>query len=72
MGMSDFTLLFTRFHHLFFDNDLWILNPMEDNLINVMQEDVFADAAVTLGSIWGGIAVILAALSIFFIRRKKR
>lgn len=72
MGMSDFTLLFTRFHHLFFDNDLWILNPMEDNLINVMQEAVFADAAMTLGIIWGIIAVILAVLSIIFIKKKRK
>ncbi|MBQ6389940.1 MAG: DUF1461 domain-containing protein [Mogibacterium sp.] len=63
MGMEDFTLLFTRFHHVFFDNDLWILDPRHDNLVNVMQESVFADAAIWIGSIWAASAVLLAVIS---------
>jgi len=70
LGMQDFTYLFTKFHHVFFDNDLWILDPRQDNLVNVMQEAVFADAAITIGSIWGCISLVLAALSVFFIRKK--
>ena len=70
LGMQDFTYLFTKFHHVFFDNDLWILDPRQDNLVNVMQEPVFADAAITIGSIWGCISLVLAALSVFIIRKK--
>lgn len=62
-GMSNFTLLFTKFHHVFFDNDLWILDPRVDNLVNVMQEAVFADAAITIGSIWACVSLVLAAVS---------
>lgn len=69
MGMSNFTDLFTRFHHVFFDNDLWILDPRVDNLVNVMQEAVFADAAIWIGSIWGFVSLILAALSAYILRR---
>lgn len=69
VGMNNFTYLFTKFHHVFFDNDLWILDPAEDNLVNVMQEAVFADAAVTIGIIWACVSAALAILSIFILRR---
>ena len=51
----------TEFHHIFFDNDLWILYPDKDNLINIMQEDVFFDAAGTIAGIWLGVCAVIAA-----------
>ena len=71
IGMHDFTYLFTKFHHVFFDNDLWILDPRQDNLVNVMQESVFSDAAVTIGSIWGICAAVLAVVSAVILRRDR-
>ena len=61
------------FHHIFFDNDLWILYPDKDNLINIMQEDVFSDAAMWIAGIWLAAAAVFAAASIFTVRisRKK-
>lgn len=70
-GMSNFTLLFTKFHHVFFDNDLWILDPRVDNLVNVMQESVFSDAAIWIGSIWAAVSLILAAVSAVILRKTK-
>ncbi|MBE6041220.1 MAG: DUF1461 domain-containing protein [Clostridiales bacterium] len=72
MGMQDFTLLFTRFHHVFFDNDLWILDPAVDNLVNVMQESVFSDAAIDIGLISAGVAAILTVISIVVLRKRKQ
>ena len=72
IGMRDFTYLFTEFHHVFFDNDLWILDPRYDNLVNVMQEAVFADAAVTIGCIWASCAGIITIVSILYLRRTRR
>lgn len=69
VGMTNFTFLFTKFHHVFFDNDLWILDPRVDNLVNVMQEAVFADAAVTIGCIWACASAALAALSVVVLRK---
>ena len=69
IGMNNFTYLFTKFHHVFFDNDLWILNPKVDNLVNVMQEAVFADAAVTIGCIWAAVSAVLASISAVVLRR---
>ena len=68
--MSDFTLLFTKFHHVFFDNDLWILDPREDNLVNVMQESVFADAAVTIGSIWASVSAVIAGVYVYILKKQ--
>ena len=64
----DFTHVFTVFHHIFFDNDLWILYPDKDNLINIMQEDVFSDAAMWIAGIWLAAAAVFAAASIFTVR----
>ena len=70
LGMNDFTYLFTKFHHVFFDNDLWILDPRVDNLVNVMQESVFADAAIWIGSIWAAVAAALAGVSASVLHKR--
>ena len=38
---SDFTKYFVIFHQIFFDNDLWILDPATDLLINIVPEPFF-------------------------------
>lgn len=40
-GLSDFTTLWESFHHLFFRNELWLLNPRTDLMINMFPEDFF-------------------------------
>lgn len=67
----DFTQVFTVFHHIFFDNDLWILYPDKDNLINIMQEDVFSDAAMWIAGIWLAAAAVVAAVSAFVLKKDK-
>ena len=68
----DFTQVFTVFHHIFFDNDLWILYPDKDQLINIMQEDVFADAAMWIAGIWLAAALAFAAISAYVIRKNSK
>lgn len=68
----DFTQVFTVFHHIFFDNDLWILDPNKDNLINIMQEDVFSDAAMWIACIWLAADAVFAAAGIFAVRSSKK
>lgn len=72
MCVIDFTHVFTVFHHIFFDNDLWILDPRKDNLINIMQEDVFADAAKWIAGIWLAADALLALLAAAVLRRSRR
>ena len=35
---TDFTKYFVIFHHIFFNNDLWLLDPATDLLINIVPE----------------------------------
>jgi integral membrane protein (TIGR01906 family) len=70
MCAINFTWVFTEFHHIFFDNDLWILYPDKDNLINIMQEVVFFDAAKWIAGIWLAICAVLAAASLYMIKNQ--
>ncbi len=72
IALRDFNLVFTKFHHIFFDNDLWILYPDRDNLVNIMQEEVFADATMYIGCIFAGAAVLLAIASLLIIKKPSR
>lgn len=38
---TDFQKYFTFFHQIFFSNDLWLLNPKTDTLINMVPESYF-------------------------------
>jgi integral membrane protein (TIGR01906 family) len=67
----DFTQVFTVFHHIFFDNDLWILYPDKDNLINIMQEDVFSDAAMWIAGIWLAVSALIAVGCVIVIRKDR-
>ena len=37
----DFNAVFVKFHHIFFDNDLWIFDPAEDYMIRMLPEGCF-------------------------------
>ena len=40
---GDFEKYFIIFHHIFFNNDLWMLDPATDNLINIVPQGFFMD-----------------------------
>lgn len=42
---QDFNKYFTIFHKIFFSNDLWLLNPNTDILINIVPLNYFIDVA---------------------------
>lgn len=69
LAIWNFTFVFTKFHHIFFDNDLWILYPDKDNLINIMQEQVFADAAMWIGGIFAASALLFALAAVLVLKR---
>ncbi len=62
---TDFSDAFVTFHHIFFDNDLWILNPKEDMLINIVPEGFFFDTAMRIAAIFGCAVAAVLGLSIF-------
>lgn len=62
--MSDFNRYFTLFHEIFFDNDLWLLDPNTDLLIRMLPEGFFLDMVVRIGVIFLALMSILLIISI--------
>ena len=60
---SDFTHYWTIFHKIFFTNDLWLLNPRTDLLINIVPEEFFV-ALVSRCAIRYVISLIVLAVVI--------
>ena len=48
MIYMDFSKYFTLFHHIFFSNDLWLLNPKTDLLIQMLPEKFFMSMATRI------------------------
>jgi integral membrane protein (TIGR01906 family) len=70
---EDFTPYWNYFHYIFFDNDLWLLNPQTDILIQIVPEQFFYDIVIRIithfilgmlavGVLLGGICVWLERL----------
>ncbi|MDU3398484.1 MAG: DUF1461 domain-containing protein, partial [Clostridiales bacterium] len=56
---ANFTKYFVLFHHIFFTNDLWILNPDTDMLINIVPEGFFMDTAGRIALLFGFLSLLL-------------
>lgn len=54
---TNFTKYFIIFHKIFFSNNLWILNPNTDRLINIVPEPFFIDTAIRIATIFFGMIV---------------
>lgn len=59
---SDFDTWFTRFHLAFFDNDLWLLDPDTEILIQMVPQPFFTAAAARIGIYTGCLWAALLAL----------
>ncbi|GMQ60384.1 hypothetical protein AN1V17_47840 [Vallitalea sediminicola] len=66
--LIDFNKYFTIFHEIFFTNELWLLNPKTDILINIVPEIFFFQTAMMIL----GIFVISVILSLFIIEKTKK
>ncbi len=69
---SDFNRYFVIFHHIFFNNDLWILNPATDMLINIVPEPFFMDTAFLILAIFGASTVLVFGISLFLWRKVRK
>lgn len=57
---SNFNKYFIMFHHMFFDNDLWLLDPATDLMIRMLPEGFFFDMVIRI------VVTFLIAMAIFF------
>lgn len=69
---TDFSKYFIVFHHIFFNNDLWMLDPRTDLLINIVPEPFFMDTAARIAVTYGiCVAVVFAVCMVLIWRQKK-
>lgn len=73
---TNFSKYFVVFHKIFFNNDLWILDPRTDLLINIVPEPFFMDTALRIAVTYGCSVVAVFLFSILWIwiigRRTKK
>lgn len=60
----DFNAVFVKFHHIFFDNDLWLFDPAEDYMIRMLPEGLFADMVLRIGILFVAGLFILFLISV--------
>ena len=69
---SDFDKYFIRFHEIFFDNDLWMLNPETDKLIRLVPIGFFIDSALYIAIIFAILLMITIAFSYLIFKTSKK
>jgi integral membrane protein (TIGR01906 family) len=64
-SLFDFSQLFYQFHLLSFSNDLWLLDPSRDRLIQLFPLGFFFDAALRIAvqTVVVGVVVLVASLT---------
>ncbi|WP_176461834.1 TIGR01906 family membrane protein [Anaeromicrobium sediminis] len=65
----DFYKYFTYFHEVFFNNDLWLLDPRTDVLINMLPLEFFIDITSKIGSWFLAIQIIMFTLSLTILKK---
>ncbi|MEY8491793.1 TIGR01906 family membrane protein [Lachnospiraceae bacterium 29-91] len=68
----NFNAVFTKFHEIFFDNDLWIFDPAEDYMIRMLPEGLFFDMVIRIGGYFlTGLTVLLILSIVYTVRSRK-
>lgn len=67
----DFDAAFTKFHEIFFSNDLWMFDPAEDYMIRMLPEGLFSDMVIRIGVLFITSLLILLAGSAVWRRKTK-
>ena len=70
--LFDFNKYFTYFHLIFFSNELWILDPMTDLMIQMLPEQFFFGMAKNIGLTFFSFLAILQLIGFIIIRRFKK
>ena len=66
---TDFNRYFVLFHKMFFKNDLWMLDPSTDMLINIVPEGFFSDTVFLIGFIFFISVLLLISICLFLIHK---
>ncbi|HHY83012.1 MAG TPA: TIGR01906 family membrane protein [Clostridiales bacterium] len=69
---SNFTYYWDQFHYLFFDNDLWILNPETDIMIQMVPEPFFNQAVTRVIIYFAAGSLVLGFISFWLLRKSRK
>lgn len=69
---TDFNKYFTIFHELFFSNDLWILNPRTDLMIQMLPEPFFSTIGLRIGLFFLILLAIIQVSGYLYIRKGEK
>lgn len=71
--LVDFNSFWTGFHYLFFDNDLWLMDPAVCRMIRICPLELFYGIVVRMGSAFlTAFGVIPAVCAILYKRKERR
>ena len=71
LAFNDFNKYFTYFHLLFFTNDLWLLDPNTDLMIQMLPEEFFVGMATNIMISFLLYLTMLQVVSYLYIRKNK-
>ena len=69
---TDFSKYFIVFHKIFFNNDLWVLDPRTDMLINIVPEGFFFDTAAQIALVFAVIVGMFFVGNLVLYKRAGR
>ena len=67
----NFNKAFVIFHEIFFNNDLWVLNPETDLLVNIVPLGFFMDISAMISVIFFGLCLTVLAIAIVYGKKTK-
>ncbi|HHW71116.1 MAG TPA: TIGR01906 family membrane protein [Clostridiales bacterium] len=70
--IRDFDIMWDKFHHILFTNDLWLLDPDNDILIMMMPEEFFINMIKIIAEYFFAGMGILFMVFLFLFRRYKK
>lgn len=71
LAWSNFDWFWTKFHHVFFSNDLWLLDPRTDILIMMVPEKFFFDLVTRIILSFLAIFISTNVLSYFYTHKRR-
>ena len=67
---TDFTSFWNWFHTLFFDNDLWLLDPRTSFMINMLPEQIFSQLVITIAMFLCIVLIPMVCFSAYYQIKK--
>lgn len=73
LASINFDVAFVKFHEIFFNNDLWLLDPNTDLMIRMLPQEYFMNLAIEIAKSSGMILVINSVIigAYYFIKKDR-